>query len=58
MGCMEQWDMDEFYDTICTMKTADQKVAYLGEDVQRAAKEKFQKINEAYEAIKKQRGFS
>ena len=34
------------------------KVAYLGEDVQRAAKEKFQKINEAYEAIKKQRGFS
>ena len=34
------------------------KVAYLGEDVQRAAKEKFQKINEAYEAIKKQRGFN
>ena len=34
------------------------KVAYLGEDVQRAAKEKFQRINEAYEAIKKQRGFS
>ena len=34
------------------------KVAYLGEDVQRAAKEKFQKINEAYETIKKQRGFS
>lgn len=34
------------------------KVAYLGEDVQRAAKEKFQRINEAYETIKKQRGFS
>ena len=34
------------------------KVAYLGEDVQKAAKEKFQKINEAYERIKKERGFS
>ncbi len=32
------------------------KVSYLGEDVQRAAKEKFQKINEAYETIKKERG--
>ena len=31
MGCMEQWDMDEFYDTICKMKTADQMVDYLGE---------------------------
>lgn len=34
------------------------KVAALGEDVQKAAKEKFQKVQEAYEAIKKQRGFS
>ncbi len=34
------------------------KVAYLGEDVQRAAKEKFQKINEAYENIKKERGMN
>jgi len=33
------------------------KVANLGEDVQRAANEKFQKINEAYETLKKQRGF-
>lgn len=33
------------------------KVAYLGEDVQNKAKEKFQKINEAYESIKKERGF-
>lgn len=33
------------------------KVSYLGEDVQKSAKEKFQKINEAYEAIKKERGF-
>jgi DnaJ like chaperone protein len=32
------------------------KVAYLGEDVQHSAKEKFQKINEAYETIKKERG--
>ncbi|MFA5327053.1 MAG: TerB family tellurite resistance protein [Prolixibacteraceae bacterium] len=32
------------------------KVHYLGEDVQNAAKEKFQKVNEAWEAIKKQRG--
>jgi len=34
------------------------KVAYLGEDVQKAAKEKFQRINEAYETLKKERGFS
>lgn len=34
------------------------KVAYLGEDVQKAAKEKFQKIQEAYESIKKERGFA
>jgi DnaJ like chaperone protein len=33
------------------------KVAYLGDDVQHTAKEKFQKLNEAYESIKKQRGF-
>jgi DnaJ like chaperone protein len=34
------------------------KVLDLGEEVQRAAKEKFQKVQEAYENIKKQRGFS
>ncbi len=34
------------------------KVSYLGEDIQRSAKEKFQKINEAYEAIKKERGIA
>lgn len=33
------------------------KVAALGDDVQRAANEKFQKVQEAYENIKKQRGF-
>ena len=32
------------------------KVAYLGEDVKKGANEKFQKLNEAYEKIKKQRG--
>jgi DnaJ like chaperone protein len=32
------------------------KVHYLGEDVQKAAHEKFQKVNEAWETIKKQRG--
>ena len=33
------------------------KVAYLGEDIKKAANEKFQKINKAYETIKKERGF-
>jgi len=32
------------------------KVNYLGEDIRNKAKEKFQQINEAYEAIKKERG--
>jgi len=32
------------------------KVAYLGEDVKEKAKEKFQKLQEAYEKIKKERG--
>ena len=32
------------------------KVAYLGEDFKKVANEKFQKINEAYENIKKERG--
>jgi DnaJ like chaperone protein len=34
------------------------KVAALGDDVQKAAKEKFQKVQSAYENIKKKRGFS
>lgn len=34
------------------------KVSYLGEDFQAEAKEKFQKLNEAYEQLKKQRQFS
>ena len=32
------------------------KVATLGEDVQKAAEEKFKAVNQAYEAIRKERG--
>lgn len=34
------------------------KVSHLGEDIQKAAKEKFQQLNNAYQEIKKQRGIS
>ncbi len=34
------------------------KVSYLGDDVKKAAEEKFQKINEAYETLKKEKGFN
>ena len=34
------------------------KVASLGEEFQKAAKEKFQQVQSAYEAIKKERGMS
>jgi DnaJ like chaperone protein len=34
------------------------KVAYLGEDIKKAAGEKFRKIKDAYDAIKKERGIS
>jgi DnaJ like chaperone protein len=34
------------------------KVSHLGEDFQKAANEKFQKVNEAYEQIKKQRNIA
>lgn len=34
------------------------KVSYLGEDIQQSAKEKFQKINQAYESLKKERGMA
>lgn len=34
------------------------KVAHLGPDVQKSAKEKFQKLNQAYTEIKKQRGMN
>ena len=40
------------------MKYHPDKVATLGPDVQKAAEEKFRKIQEAYETIKKQRGMS
>lgn len=39
------------------MKYHPDKVSYLGEDIQKAAKEKFQKVSEAYETIKKERNF-
>ncbi|MGD9558018.1 MAG: TerB family tellurite resistance protein [Mangrovibacterium sp.] len=39
------------------MKYHPDKVSYLGEDIQKAAKEKFQKVNDAYETIKKERNF-
>jgi len=32
------------------------KVSYLGKDIQKSAKEKFQKINKAYESVKRERG--
>lgn len=38
------------------LKNHPDKVAYLGEEVYKKAQEKFQKINEAYESIKKERG--
>ncbi len=37
------------------MKYHPDKVSYLGDDFQKSAKEKFQKVNEAYEEIKKKR---
>jgi DnaJ like chaperone protein len=42
---------------IMAIKYHPDKVSYLGEDIQHAAKEKFQKVNEAYETIKKERNF-
>jgi DnaJ like chaperone protein len=39
-----------------TLQYHPDKVAHHGEDVQRAAKEKYQKVVEAYETIKKERG--
>jgi DnaJ like chaperone protein len=37
------------------LKNHPDKVAYLGEEIRKKSQEKFQKINEAYEAIKKER---
>ncbi len=37
------------------LKNHPDKVAYLGEEIRKKAQEKFQKISEAYEAIKKER---
>jgi len=38
------------------MKYHPDKVGHLGEDIKKSAHEKFQKLNEAYETIKKERG--
>lgn len=38
------------------LKNHPDKVAYLGEEIRRKAHEKFQKISEAYEMVKKERG--
>lgn len=40
------------------MKYHPDKVSYLGDDFQNAANEKFQKVNEAYESIKKERNIA
>jgi DnaJ like chaperone protein len=40
------------------MKHHPDKVATLGEDVKKAAEEKFKKITEAYDKIKKERGLN
>jgi DnaJ like chaperone protein len=37
------------------LKNHPDKVAYLGEEIRQRAQEKFQKINEAFEVIKKER---
>jgi len=37
------------------MKFHPDKVSHLGDDFQKAANEKFQKVNQAYENIKKER---
>jgi len=39
------------------LKNHPDRVAYLGEDIRKKANEKFAKINEAYEAIKKEKNF-
>jgi DnaJ like chaperone protein len=38
------------------LKNHPDKVAYLGEDIRKSANEKFKKVNEAYDKIKKERG--
>jgi DnaJ like chaperone protein len=40
------------------MKYHPDKVSYLGEDIRKSATEKFKKVNEAYEKIKRERGLN
>jgi DnaJ like chaperone protein len=48
-------DVKKAYRQLATKYHPD-KVSYLGEDIKKSAEEKFRKINEAYEEIKKERG--
>ncbi len=49
-------EVKKAYRTLATKYHPD-KVSYLGEDIKKSAEDKFRKINEAYESIKKERGF-
>ncbi|MBQ9312291.1 MAG: TerB family tellurite resistance protein [Bacteroidales bacterium] len=49
-------EIKKAYKKLC-IKYHPDKVAHLGEEIQKSANEKFQKINEAYEIIKKERNF-
>ncbi|MBS1233972.1 MAG: djlA, partial [Bacteroidetes bacterium] len=40
------------------LKNHPDRVSYLGEEIRKKANEKFTKINEAYEAIKKEKNFN
>lgn len=50
-------EIKKAYKKLC-IKYHPDKVAHLGEEVQKAANEKFQKINEAFETIKKERNIN
>ncbi|MFN2394405.1 MAG: DnaJ family molecular chaperone [Bacteroidales bacterium] len=41
-----------------TLKYYSDRLSHLGDEFQQAAKEKFQKVNDAYNTLKKEKGFS
>ena len=59
LGVSKNASIDEIKKTYRKLATEyhPDKVSYLGEDFRKNAEEKFRKINEAYEMIKKERGF-